>query len=145
MYAFSPIVGWLTDRIGRLRVIAAGAVVLAIGAELAGHAPPEQANTVFIGLFLIGLGWSCALIAGSTLLTDLFPASQRVGVQGVADLAMTGAGAGAGLAAGGIVALAGFHELTMIGVVVSACLAVAAVDIINTLAAAGATLAGRHQ
>lgn len=127
MYAFSPIVGWLTDRIGRLRVIVAGAVVLAVGAELAGHAPPEQANTVFIGLFLIGLGWSCALIAGSTLLTDLFPASQRVGVQGVADLAMTGAGAAAGLAAGGVVAVAGYHELTLIGVVAGALLAVAAV------------------
>ncbi|MEM9609995.1 MAG: MFS transporter [Actinomycetota bacterium] len=112
MYAFSPIVGWLVDRVGPHVMIAAGGVVLFLGAELASHTDPEDRLGVFTGLFLIGLGWSFGLIAGSALLTATVPLEQRVAVQGVADLVMVGSGALAGLSAGAIVEWTSYHSLS---------------------------------
>ena len=41
MYAFSPIVGWLVDRVGTHTVITLGGLILFLGAELAGHTRPR--------------------------------------------------------------------------------------------------------
>ena len=112
MYAFSPIVGWLVDRVGTHLMIGSGGIVLFAGAELASHTDPEDSQGVFVGLFLIGLGWSFGLIAGSSLLTGAFPVEQRVTVQGGADLVMVGAGAAAGVSAGLAVEWSSFHSLS---------------------------------
>ena len=112
MYAFSPVVGWLVDRIGTYLMIAGGGVVLFVGAEMASHTDPEDSLGVFVGLFLIGLGWSFGLIAGSTLLTASFPVAERVSIQGAADLVMVGAGATAGLSSGFAVEWSSFHSLS---------------------------------
>jgi MFS family permease len=112
MYALSPVVGWLVDRFGTYLMIAAGGLILFLGAEMASHTDPEDSLGVFVGLFLIGLGWSCALIAGSARLTNSFPVDQRVAVQGAADLVMVGSGAGAGISAGLAVEWSSFHSLS---------------------------------
>jgi hypothetical protein len=93
-------------------VIAIGGVQLFVGAELASHTDPQDSMGVFTGLFLIGLGWSFGLIAGSSLLTGAFPVADRVAIQGAADLAMTGAGAAAGVAAGFIVSATSYHDFS---------------------------------
>ncbi|MFH8572218.1 MFS transporter [Streptomyces sp. NPDC017993] len=110
MYALSPLVGWLTDRLGRVRVILAGQAVqvcAAVTGGLAGGAPWAVAT----GLFLLGLGWSCATVAGSTLLTESTAAAHRSEVQGLTDTLMNLAGAAGGAVAGGIVTLIGFGGL----------------------------------
>lgn len=112
MYAFSPIVGWLVDRWGSLPMIALGGVVLCIGAETAAHNSAEDSAGMFAGLLLIGLGWSFGLIAGSALLTNAFPATQRVDVQGGADFLMTTGGAVAGLSAGAAMEAVGYHSFS---------------------------------
>ena len=112
MYAFSPVVGWLVDRIGTHIMIAAGGIILFVGAEMASHTDPEDSAGVFTGLFLIGLGWSFGLIAGSTLLTSSFGVNERVSVQGASDLVMVGAGATAGLVSGLAVEWSSFHSLS---------------------------------
>jgi predicted MFS family arabinose efflux permease len=111
MYAFSPVVGWFADRLGSRPVLATGGVLLFIGAELAAHTQAEHSLGIYVGLFLIGLGWSCGIIAGSALLTGSFPPESRVQVQGLADLVMTASGAVAGLSAGFVVTWAGFQFL----------------------------------
>ena len=88
MYAFSPIVGWLVDRVGPHLMIGLGGVILFVGAELASHTDPEHSTGLFVGLMMIGLGWSFGLIAGSALLTASFGVSERVEVQGGADFMM---------------------------------------------------------
>ncbi|MEZ5226108.1 MAG: hypothetical protein R2710_05375 [Acidimicrobiales bacterium] len=60
MYFLSPIVGWLVDRFGSRPVIAAGGVILFIGSEMASHTRAEDSLGVFVGLFLVGVGWSSA-------------------------------------------------------------------------------------
>ena len=127
MYAFSPVIGWLADRFGRLPMIGVGAALLLTGAEFAARTAASDAPGVMTGNFLIGLGWGFAVIAGSSLLTDSFPIEHRVGVQGAADLMMSGAGAIAGLLSGAIVSLRGYPELGRSAVVISALLGVAVI------------------
>lgn len=111
MYAFSPLVGMFVDRFGPRPIIAAAGVVLFAGAELASHTDPQDSLGVFTGLFLIGLGWSFNLIAGSSILTATFTPEERATTQGASDLIMVGSGASAGLAAGAVVEWSGFHSL----------------------------------
>jgi MFS family permease len=103
MYALSPVVGWAVDRYGRVPVIVAGIVILAAACAIAGLAPAHSVLILGIGLFLLGLGWSCTLIAGSALVIDDVDPRERPAVQGVSDLTMNVAGAVGGAAAGLIV------------------------------------------
>lgn len=113
MFAFSPLVGWLTDRIGRPAMLAVGSAVLVFSAVLAGLAPEGHSTGLMIGLFLLGLGWSCCLIAGSALLVDSVPFAERPGVQGGSDLVMGLFAATAGAAAGVVVATWGYGVLSI--------------------------------
>ena len=112
MYAFSPVVGWLVDKISPRLTIAVGGLTLFVGAEMAGHTDPQHSTGITVGLLLVGLGWSFGLISGSALLTDSFPASQRVEVQGGADFMMTTGGAVAGLMSGAAVEQIGFQSFS---------------------------------
>ncbi len=103
MYAFSPLVGWAVDRLGRTAVIVAGCGILLAACALSGLAPADNVPVLGAGLFLLGLGWSCTLIAGSTLLTDDVGPVDRPAVQGLSDLSMNVAGALGGALAGIIV------------------------------------------
>ncbi|MGX9900956.1 MFS transporter [Arthrobacter sp. SA17] len=69
MFALSPVMGWLTDKAGRVQTIALGylTLVAAVMVSGLGHA---STTSVAIGLVLLGLGWSAASIAGSTLLAE---------------------------------------------------------------------------
>ncbi len=114
MYALSPAVGWASDRAGRHPVLVAGALVLLAAAALAGLASAPNPVTVGAGLFLLGLGWSCCLVAGSALLSESVPASSRQDAQGLSDLVMNVCGALAGAAAGGVVAVLSYGWLAML-------------------------------
>ena len=103
MFAFSPVVGWAVDRFGRTPVIVLGAVILLVSCAVSGLAPADDVLVLGIGLFLLGLGWSCTLIAGSTLLTDAVDPADRPSIQGLSDLSMNVAGAVGGAVAGVIV------------------------------------------
>ena len=103
MYAFSPLVGSLSDRYGRVRVIQIGIVTLLISCLISGLADASDAITLGIGLFLLGLGWSCTLIAGSALLTESVDPAQKTSSQGASDLVMNLSGAGGGALAGLII------------------------------------------
>jgi MFS family permease len=100
MYAFSPLVGRAVDRFGRVPMIIAGAMILAASCVISGLAPADDVVILGVGLFLLGLGWSFTLIAGSTLVTDSVEANERPSVQGLSDLSMNAAGALGGVAAG---------------------------------------------
>ena len=102
MYAFSPVVGAISDKIGRIRTIQIGILILIESALVAGLAPHHDSFTLGIGLFLLGLGWSFTLIAGSTLLSETVSIDMRPATQGASDLVMNLMGAG-GAAVGGVI------------------------------------------
>ena len=103
MYAFSPVVGAISDRLGRVRVIQIGVITLLFSAFISGIADASDAVTLGIGLFLLGLGWSCTLIAGSAFLTESVLPEMKTSSQGASDLVMNLSGAGGGALAGVII------------------------------------------
>ncbi|MGW5396975.1 MFS transporter [Streptomyces sp. NPDC003952] len=110
MFGFSPVMGWLADRIGRLSVIGLAAGLLSVAALLAGTADGNHAQSA-AGLFLLGLGWSAGMVSGSALLTDSVPAPARAAVQGLGDLTMNTAAGVGGAAAGLVMSQAGYGWL----------------------------------
>ncbi len=108
MYLFSPLVGVLADRAGRRATVAAGGALLLAAAAIAGTAPPEAAGRLGVGLLLLGVGWSCGLIAGSTLVTEAVTADVRPAAQGGTDLLMGLGAAVAGAIGGPLLAAGGF-------------------------------------
>ena len=117
MYALSPLVGWAVDRIGRIPVIWVGIAILIVSCVLAAISAGDDIVTLGIGLFLLGLGWSCTLIAGSTLLVDGIAAQERPSVQGLSDLVMNAAGALGGAMAGLIVWLSSYAVLSLMSLI----------------------------
>ncbi|HEX5493745.1 MAG TPA: MFS transporter [Mycobacteriales bacterium] len=132
MYAFSPAVGWLADRFGRVPVVLAGALILLTATGVAGTAPEQGSAQLGVGLFLLGTGWSCGLVAGSTLLTESVPAAARPGVQGSTDLLMGLVAGLGGLAAGPVVAGPGYPMLNLLAALVVLPLVVLALGLVRS-------------
>ena len=117
MYVASPLSGWLCDRFGRLPMIGVGALVLIVAVVLAGLAPGTDRVLVIGALFLNGVGWNFAFVAGSALLTDALSPAERASTQGLADLAMGLMGASGSAAGGMILGIWGFAVLNTLGAV----------------------------
>ena len=112
MYLFSPLVGMLADRAGRRTTVGVGGGLLLTAAALAGTAAPGDAVQLGAGLLLLGLGWSCGLIAGSTLVTESVDPDRRPTAQGGTDLLMGLGAAVAGAVGGPLLAVGGFGLVT---------------------------------
>ena len=120
MYVASPLVGIGVDRYGRRPVMLIGALILLAACAFAGTATGHETVQLGIGLGLLGLGWSCTLIAGSTLLTESVPVEDRPAAQGTTDLLMGIAGASAALLSGVVVGVGSYGLLAIISAVVVA-------------------------
>jgi len=120
MYVASPLVGIGVDRYGRRPVMLIGALILLAACAFAGTATRHETVQLGIGLGLLGLGWSCTLIAGSTLLTESVPVEDRPAAQGTTDLLMGIAGASAALLSGVVVGVGSYGLLAIISAVVVA-------------------------
>lgn len=120
MFFFSPVIGALADRVGRPAVLLSGAGLLLAALWLAGTSPEGASTRITVGLFLLGVGWSCCTVAASVLLTESTPLEDRTDVQGVADLLMNTAAALAGAFAGVVVDVWGFSWLNVFAAVLVA-------------------------
>lgn len=123
MYGLAPWVGRFTARVGAVRAIQAGAVVLGAGTVVAVVAGYVNV-LIFAGLFLLGLGWNLGLIGGTTLLTASVPAEARVEAQGTGDLTLSLCGATAAFGSGFVKQAAGYHILADVATLVAAALLV---------------------
>jgi MFS family permease len=135
MFAFAPLTGWLTDRMGRRPVILGGVAVQLVACAVAGTAGHGSAQLA-AGLMLLGLGWSGTMVAGSTLLSESVPAEVRPSAQGLSDLVMGLAGATAGALSGAVVDLGGYPTLTVVAAVATLPLVVLALRPARALAGA---------
>jgi len=129
MFAFAPLVGMAADRFGRAVVLAAGGGVLLVALLLCARAPEGSSPEIFVGLFLLGLGWSLATVSAATMVAELAPLGVVTEIQGAADLVM-GLAAAAGSATSGLnvgelgfPVLAGFSSIFAVAVLVAATLA----------------------
>ena len=117
MYAFSPIVGILSDRMGRRWVIQIGVLILLASCLVSGLADAHNSIQLGFGLFLLGLGWSCTLIAGSALLSESVETDLQPSSQGASDLLMNLMGAGGGAMAGIVIGTLGYGWLCLFAAV----------------------------
>ena len=108
MYAFSPIFGWLSDKIGRVQTVILGQTIYIAALLIAGFGQDDR-TLVTVGLFLLGLGWSASTVGGAALLTSTLPVEEKTNVQGLSDALMNLSGAFGGAISGTI--LAGFMFL----------------------------------
>ena len=125
MFAFSPVVGWAADRHGRSPVLVTGGAVLLVALTLCGLSPEGSSWEIFAGLFLLGLGWSCATVAASTVIADRTPVAARTDVQGTSDMAMALTAAGGGALAGLIVGGLGYSALAVFAALLAGTVVVA--------------------
>ena len=116
MYAFSPIFGWLSDKIGKIQTVVVGQSIF-IAALLFAGIGSEDHQSVLIGLFLLGLGWSAATVSASALLASSLPVELKTNVQGLSDSLMNLSGAFGGAIAGSIMAALMFVGLNLAALV----------------------------
>lgn len=126
MFAFAAVAGRVSDRLGRLVTIGIGGVTLIAATVLTALAGEAPRLLMFPGLFLLGLGWSFGIVAGSALLTESVSERDRVAVQGAADLSTNVASGAGALASGVVLDMAGFHILSMVGMAAAGALLVQA-------------------
>lgn len=113
MYALAPVFGMLSDRLGRIPTILVGQLILLVSLMFTGFGS-ENETAVVVGLILLGLGWSAATVAGSTLLSESTTIEKRAARQGVSDLVMSGSGALGGALSGVVLALVGYNGLSFV-------------------------------
>jgi MFS family permease len=111
MYAFSLVSGRMTDRWGRLPVIILGLSVMIAACLIA--VPSVNLLPLVVALFLLGLGWNFAYVAGSALLADQLSPKERAKTQGFNDLLLNLASAGSQVGSGVIYAVGGFGMMGM--------------------------------
>jgi MFS family permease len=112
MYAFSPVFGMLADKFGKLPTVLLGQGIFIAALLIAGFGQMGF-NTVGLGLFLLGLGWSAATVSGSALLVESVPSDQKTNVQGASDSLMMLSGAFGGAISGSILAAFAFLGLNL--------------------------------
>ena len=118
MFALSPLVGMAVDRWGGRPVAMTGGVILTLAALLASQTMEGWSGLLLAALFLLGVGWSCTLVSGSTLLTGAVTTDERPAAQGLSDVFMGLAGAVGGVAAGVVVGVYGYGTLSLSAAVV---------------------------
>lgn len=127
MYVLSPLMGVLSDRWGRVHVIRLGVVVLIASAATSATAPTDTAFQLGVGLFLLGVGWSATMVAGSTLLSESVAVEDKPSVQGASDLFMNASGALGGAIAGVVISTLGYAALCLLAALPVAALGLATV------------------
>jgi predicted MFS family arabinose efflux permease len=113
MFAFSIISGRLTDRLGRLPVIAIGAATLLTACLLAPLSPAVL--PIAVALFLLGLGWNFCFVGGSSLLADQLSPAERTKTQGFNDLLIGLMSALGSIGSGVIFATVGYGRMGLVG------------------------------
>ncbi|WP_353828472.1 MFS transporter [Agromyces sp. SYSU T0242] len=131
MYGASPIMGWLSDRLGPVWVIALGGGILLAATVIGTLAPGDAVLILPVALGLLGLGWSAALIGGSALLTTSVEPSARVALQGATDAAMNVAAAVAAALSGVVLGLAGFPGVNVMAMLVLVPLVLAGIAVMR--------------
>ena len=117
MYGLSSLTGRLSSRVGPVRVVWMGAVILAFSAVLT----PVSNRVPLLGfaLFLLGLGWNFCFIAGSAILSDALASNERGRAQGAGETVIAFAAGAGSLGTGVVFAEAGILAVSALGLAVS--------------------------
>ncbi|WP_051266972.1 MFS transporter [Gulosibacter molinativorax] len=123
MYAFAPLVGYLADRAGHRITIAFGIGIFLVSLVF-GALWPDDTGWIIASLFLLGVGWSFANVAGSAFFSTVVSDETRASSQGGVDALSNLLGATAAFVAGPLLALTNFSALSVIAMFVLVPLAI---------------------
>ena len=113
MFGLSGITGRLTARFGNSPIIFWGGMILALSAVLAPMA--ATVPLLAVALFLLGLGWNLAYVAGSALLASSVSSGERGRTQGASETLIAVAAASASFGTGIAFDWGGLIAVSMIG------------------------------
>ncbi len=113
MYVPSLASGWLIARVGVKPMMLTGIALMAACVAIS-WTGSHQLMHYWWGLVLLGAGWNLLFIAGTTLLTRSYRASERFKAQGVNELAVFGSQAVASLLAGPAIHYLGWQKLNLV-------------------------------
>jgi len=118
MFAFTVPLGWLSDRIGRAKVMIPGVAVTMVGAALVAF--PQAYWAVTLGTFLVGLGWAAANVAATALIADHSETEERGRTIGVNDTCAGAAAVLMAVATGPLIAWSGLPAAGVMAIMISA-------------------------
>ncbi len=113
MYLPSPLTGRLTDHFGPLRMATSSALTLLTAGLVAATAPENSVPLLTLALALLGLGWNLGLVAGTALITESIPLTNRAKTQGLVDVSISLAGATGGISSGLLVTATSYPTLAL--------------------------------
>lgn len=117
MYALSIPIGRLADRFGRKKILMAGSAFSGIGAIIT--TASNEYWVVVTGIFLVGLGWSAAIVTSTAIISDVCHPGIRGRVLGVINMS-TGVTSVMFPLAGGLIADSmGFFAIGVLGLIIS--------------------------
>lgn len=116
MFGPSPVTGYLADKFGARLVVFLGGVLLAVGGVAGMFADEHGTFLMTVHLLLVGLGWNCGVVGGSTMLTETVSDEVRPHSEGVGEAAMGTAAAVVAPLAGIVSQLGGYGVLCLCAV-----------------------------
>lgn len=117
MYALSPLVGWLTDKLGHRPSMWIGVFIFFISL-LIGVFFADSLAWIMADLFLLGVGWCFVNVAGSALFSTVVAPTVRATSQGGVDASSNLAGAFASFIAGPLLVATSFSMLSIVAMLV---------------------------
>lgn len=114
MYAPGLFTGSLIKRYGVLRVIVAGAAIVAVCIAIA--LSGTSVAHFLIALFLLGVGWNFMYTGGTTLLTETYRPEEKARAQGANDFAVFATMGISSVSSGALVSLAGWERMNVLAV-----------------------------
>ena len=115
MYLPSLVTGSLVDKVGRVKMVVASAVTLAIAGLLAASATDGSVVMLTVALMLLGLGWNFGLISGTAIIVDYTTLHNRAKIQGSIDVGVAIGGSVGSILSSVIVAYSSYALLGFIG------------------------------
>lgn len=118
MFAFTIPIGWLSDRIGRARVMYPGLAVTMVGASLVVF--PQAYWAVTLGTFLVGLGWAASNVASTAYIADHTRTVERGRTIGFSDTCAGGTSVVMAVLTGPLIAWFGLPATGVLAIAISA-------------------------
>ncbi len=119
MFAVAPLTGLLADRSGPAKVARLGGLLLTLAMVIGLFVGGSGVLVMTVHLLVLGVGWNCGVVGGSTLLGAAVPAETRPHVEGLAEVMMGLAAATAGPVAGLVAQLGGYLTFCFIAIPVA--------------------------
>jgi predicted MFS family arabinose efflux permease len=134
MFAPSFVTGWIIDRVGQVKVIATGLLLLAAcsAVALAG----VELHQFYLALIALGIGWNFGFIGATSLLAASHTRAEQARVQGLNDFLVFGLVAVASFASGALLNWSGWNAVQVAAIPALAFAAIAIIWLAVTGAAA---------